>query len=146
MELNSCERNDLLRCTNTFTNVFNQEPWNDEWSTETAFQYLLDYTNSSGFIGIIAEDREEVIGFVFGVRKRWWSGDEFFINEMCVSVEKQKTGVGSKLMKFLEKKLEFDGIENITLLTDRGIPAEIFYKKNGFTEVDRVMFLNKNIK
>jgi GNAT superfamily N-acetyltransferase len=146
MELKSFERNDLLRCTNTFTNVFNQEPWNDEWSTETAFQYLLDYTNSSGFIGIIAEDREEVIGFVFGVRKRWWSGDEFFINEMCVSVEKQKTGVGSKLMKFLEKKLEFDGIENITLLTDRGIPAEIFYKKNGFTEVDRVMFLNKNIK
>ncbi|OVE54047.1 GNAT family N-acetyltransferase, partial [Chryseobacterium mucoviscidosis] len=47
MELKSFERNDLLRCTNTFTNVFNQEPWNDEWSTETAFQYLLDYTNSS---------------------------------------------------------------------------------------------------
>lgn len=146
MEFRSFETNDLLRCTHTFINVFNQEPWNDEWSAETAFQYLLDYTNTSGFIGIVAEEGKEIIGFIFGVRKPWWSGDEFFINEMCVSAEKQKTGVGSKLMKFLEEKLKMDGIENITLLTDRGIPAEIFYKKNGFTEIDRIMFLNKNIK
>ena len=146
MELKLFERNDLLKCTKTFIHVFNQEPWNDEWSTETAKQYLLDYTNTPGFMGIIAVEGEEIIGFIFGARKLWWSGDEFFINEMCVNVEKQKTGVGSMLMKFLMKELDSDGVSYISLLTNRDIPAETFYKKYGFIEINRLMFLSRDIK
>ncbi|MEF2965875.1 GNAT family N-acetyltransferase [Paenibacillus sp. M1] len=146
MELKLFERNDLLKCVNTFINVFNEEPWNDEWSAETAYRYLIDFTNTPGFIGVVAIEGEEIIGFTFGVCKRWWSGEEFFINEMCVSIKKQKSGIGSALMGFLMKKLEAAGISNITLLTDRGIPAEAFYKKIGFTEIDRLVFLNKNMK
>lgn len=146
MELRLFERNDLLKCIDTFISVFNQEPWNDEWSTETANRYLMDFTNTPGFIGVVAVEGEEVIGFVLGVRKQWWSGEEFFINELCVRIEKQKTGVGSALMNFLMQTLESSGISNITLLTDRGTPAEVFYKKFGFTEIDRLVFMNKNLK
>lgn len=146
MELRLFERNDLLKCMDTFISVFNQEPWNDEWSTETANLYLMDFTNTPGFIGVVAVEGEEVIGFVLGVRKQWWSGEEFFINELCVTIEKQKTGVGSSLMNFLMQTLESSGISNITLLTDRGAPAEAFYKKFGFTEIDRLVFMNKNLK
>ncbi|MNP38866.1 putative acetyltransferase [compost metagenome] len=146
MEVKLFERNDLLKCINTFISVFNQEPWNDEWSAETAYQYLIDFTNTPGFIGVAAVEDEEIIGFIFGVSKRWWSGEEFFINEMCVRIKEQKTGVGTALMRYLMKKLDSAGISNITLLTDRGKPAEAFYKKIGFTEIDRLVFLNKNIK
>jgi len=145
MRLKLFAGSDFLRCADTFVNVFNQEPWNDKWSAEAANEYLLDYMNTPGFTGVVAEDEEEVCGFIFGVRKRWWSGDEFFINEMCVSVKKQQAGVGSQLLKFLEQELEAKGIQNITLLTERDIPAETFYKKNGFTEIERLIFLNKNI-
>ncbi|MMZ58981.1 putative acetyltransferase [compost metagenome] len=65
---------------------------------------------------------------------------------MCVRIKEQKTGVGTALMRYLMKKLDSAGISNITLLTDRGKPAEAFYKKIGFTEIDRLVFLNKNIK
>ena len=65
---------------------------------------------------------------------------------MCVSVQKQKNGVGSALMECLMKKIESAEIKNITLLTDRGIPAEAFYKKMGFSEIDRLVFMNKNLK
>ncbi|SDW36960.1 GNAT family N-acetyltransferase [Paenibacillus sp. PDC88] len=145
MELRLFDRNDLLLCVSTFISVFNQEPWNDEWSSDTAYQYLTDFTNTPGFIGVVAVDGEEIIGFIFGATKHWWSGKEFFINEMCVSVQKQKSGVGSALMRFLIEKLESDEVGNITLLTDRGIPAEAFYKKIGFAEIDRLVFLNKNL-
>ncbi|WP_410769451.1 GNAT family N-acetyltransferase [Fontibacillus sp. BL9] len=145
MELKSYDRNDLLKCTDTFIGVFNQEPWNDQWTTETAYQYLSDFTNTPGFIGFTAAEGEEIVGFIFGVSRRWWSGNEFFINEMCVSTVKQKTGVGSALMRLLIKELESIGISNITLLTDRDIPAEAFYKKFGFTEIERLVFLNKNL-
>ncbi|MEK5057988.1 GNAT family N-acetyltransferase [Paenibacillus sp. FSL H7-0326] len=145
MELRLFDRNDLLSCVNTFISVFNQEPWNDEWSPDTAYRYLIDFTNTPGFIGVVAVDGEEIIGFIFGATKHWWSGKEFFINEMCVSVQKQKSGVGSALIRFLIEKLESDEVGNITLLTDRGIPAEAFYKKLGFAEIDRLVFLNKNL-
>ncbi len=146
MKIKLFDGNHLVSCTNTFVSVFNQEPWNDNWSTETAYPYLSDFVHAPGFIGVIAVEGEEIIGFIFGVGRRWWSGPEFFINEMCVSMEKQNTGVGTALIEFLTCELEAKGIGNITLLTDRGTPAESFYKKIGFTEVDRIVFLNKNIK
>lgn len=146
MKITLFEEKDLLKCTNTFIDVFNQEPWNDEWAKETAKQYLLDFTNTPGFKGIVAVYGEEIIGFIFGNRKQWWSGDEFFINEMCVRIEKQKTGVGSKMMEYLIKELESDGVSSISLLTDRGIAAEAFYKKNGFSEIERLMFLSRDVK
>jgi GNAT superfamily N-acetyltransferase len=65
---------------------------------------------------------------------------------MCVRVEKQHTGVGSRLMNYLIKELESDGVRTISLLTNRGIPAEAFYKKNGFSEIKRLMFLSRDIK
>jgi aminoglycoside 6'-N-acetyltransferase I len=139
------ENNDLRSCVRLLVNVFNHEPWNDKWSIEVAEQYLLDYIKTPGFRGFIAEDETELKGFVFGYCKRWWKADEFFVNEMCVQIDEQRSGIGTKLIKYLEKSLVNEGVENITLLTNRGIPAEEFYKKNGFSVIDRVIFLHKRI-
>lgn len=144
MNLRLFTGSDLEECTNVFVHVFNQAPWNDEWTTVKAFQYLNDFVNTPGFLGIVAEDGEEIIGFVFGVRKRWWSGDEFFVHELCVSTEKQHMGIGTSLLKYLEAQLELIGVKNIVCLTDRGTPAELFYEKNGFAVIDRIIFLHKD--
>ncbi len=80
-----------------------------------------------------------------GVRKRWWSGDEFFINEMCVETADQRSGVGTKILEHLGYKLKSEGIERITLLTSREIPAEVFYMKNGFRTMDSLIFMIKKI-
>ncbi|CAM4478790.1 GNAT family N-acetyltransferase [Paenibacillus tarimensis] len=136
---------DISGCTELFIDVFNQEPWNDNWLTDIAEKYLSDYTNTPGFIGVVAEEGAEIRGFIFGVCKRWWSGDEFFINEMCVSKRSQGNGLGTELLNYLELNLVGTGIKRITLLTDKGIPAEYFYKKNGFQEIDRLMFMCKSI-
>ena len=64
---------------------------------------------------------------------------------MCVESQHQNRGIGKLLLDYLIKSLG-NNISNITLLTDRGIPAEAFYKKNGFREIERLVFLSKNIK
>jgi aminoglycoside 6'-N-acetyltransferase I len=64
---------------------------------------------------------------------------------MCVQIDEQRSRIGTKLIKYLEKSLVNEVVENITLLTNRGIPAEEFYKKNGFSVIDRVIFLHKRI-
>ena len=145
MEINYVEESDLLRCTDVFIEVFNREPWNDEWEPEKAKQYLLDFYHTPGFLGLVAQEGEAVIGFLFGVKRVWWSGDEFFIHEMCVKSNQQNKGIGKALMDRLLEELEARSITHLSLLTDRGIPAEAFYKKNGFTEVERLVFLSRGV-
>lgn len=134
-----------MKCAETFMDVFNKEPWNDEWILENAKHYLLNFYHTPGFMGILAVEGEEVIGFMFGIHRVWWSGDEFFINEMCVKAKQQKKGIGKALLNHLMKELEASTVTNISLLTDRGIPAEEFYKKNGFEEIERLVFLSRDI-
>ena len=145
MEFKQYIAQDLEKCTTTFINVFNAEPWNDEWTVENATRYLMDFTNTPGFFGLLAWEHEEIIGFIFGVRRAWWSGDEFFIHEMCVTPNQQHSGIGTALLNELIQTLQPDTIQNITLLTDRSIPAEAFYKKNGFEEIERILFMSKDI-
>jgi len=144
LEFRLFEENDLVKCVETFINVFNNEPWNDEWTFTKAQKYLLDFYHTPGFLGTLAIENNEVVGFIFGVHRTWWSGNEFYIHEMCVHSQQQNKGIGKSLLNYLIHSLG-DEINNITLLTDRGIPAELFYKKNGFKEVERLIFLSKNI-
>lgn len=58
----------------------------------------------------------------------------------------QGSGIGTRILQFAESSLLKEGIGNITLLTDRNIPAEQFYKKNGFEGVDRLVFMHKRLK
>ena len=146
MELKLFTDNDLVKCTETFIEVFNDEPWNDEWTSAKAEKYLLNFYQTPGFLGVSAVENNEIIGFIFGVNRVWWSGDEFFINEMCVRKQYQNKGIGREMLNHLIKELHSSNISNITLLTDRGIPAETFYKKNGFEEIERIIFLHKDIK
>lgn len=145
MRIRLFENHDFDACVNTFVDVFNQEPWIDCWIYESARSYLSDFRNTPGFIGVVAADGNEITGFIFGNSKQWWSGTEFFINVMCVLNDRQNNGIGTQLMNYLFKELKLNRINTVTLLTDRGIPAEMFYKKNGFTEVLRLVFLSKHI-
>ncbi len=142
MEIRLCTENELKACSDTYAKVFNEAPWNEAWTAESAFSYLIDFYQTPGFTGIVAVENEEVMGFLFGVKRKWWSGDEFFINEMCVRADQQNKGIGKALMEYL---IETTNADMISLLTDRGLPAENFYKRNGFKEIERIMFMSRDV-
>ncbi|SDC93142.1 Ribosomal protein S18 acetylase RimI [Terribacillus halophilus] len=142
MQIRICKEEDLQSCSDTFAKVFNEAPWNEAWTAKSALSYLLDFYQTPGFTGIVAVEAEEVIGFIFGTKRKWWSGEEFFINEMCVRSDQQNKGIGKALMDYLLKTAD---TKTITLLTDRGLPAETFYKRNGFQEIERIMFLSREV-
>ena len=146
MDIKRFSEQDLARCTELFIEVFNGEPWNDGWTFAKAKKYLLDFYQTPGFIGVFAVENGEILGFIFGVNRVWWSGDEFFINEMCVKTQCQNKGIGEVMLNYVIKELQSRNISSITLLTDRGIPAEDFYRKHGFEEIERILFLHKRIK
>ncbi|WP_080146428.1 GNAT family N-acetyltransferase [Marinilactibacillus piezotolerans] len=128
-----------------FMSVFNQPPWNDQWTKEKAALYLKDIFNTPGFIGVEALKNNQPVAVVIGNHKHWWSGDEFFIQEMFVSKAEQGKGIGKELFKYLTVLLEERNISNLSLLTDKGIDAEYFYKANGMKQIERLIFFSKEI-
>lgn len=133
---------DLERCTHLFLKVYSGDPWYDEWpSYEMAETYLREYIENPCFKGYVVEIEEKLVGVCFGHTKTWWQGRECYIDEFYVDHAEQGKGIGSKLIDYVKEDLKQEGISCMTLLTERGYPAEGFYQKNGFRTKEDVIFM-----
>ena len=145
MEFRKLTEKDLTTCTEAFVDIFNDEPWYDEWTFDRAKQYVSDFYHTPHFLGVLAIENEEIVGFAYGVTRAWWNGNEFYINEMGVKKQWRGQGIGKILLEQLIKELKGCEVDNFALLTDRGVPAEAFYKKNGFKEIERLVFYSRDL-
>ncbi len=93
---------------------------------------LLSYPNS---VGLIATSGEEVVGLILGNCEPWSDGMSFYLNELCVSSDERRGGVGQSLLETLVNELREREVANVYLLTEHGSIAETFFKNLGF-EVD----------
>lgn len=135
----------LDELTALFLKVYSEPPWNDEWPNfHTASTYLREFCDNPHFLGYMIEDNEHVIGASFGHTKTWWQGKEYCIDEFFIDTDSQGSGRGSRLMSFIKSDLSKQGVTAITLLTERGFPAEKFYVKNGFIIKDGTVFMVAN--
>lgn len=90
---------DLNVCTAAFIEIFNEEPWYDQWTFERASQYITDFYNTPHFLGILVIEKKEIVGFAYGVTRTWWQGNEFYINEMGVKKKWRRQGIGKKTLR-----------------------------------------------
>jgi aminoglycoside 6'-N-acetyltransferase I len=124
---------DLDKCVELFQKVFSDYPWYDDWvSLDQTRTYLNELIKNPAFEGFVAFEGNEIVGVCLGHHRSWWAGDEFFVDEFYVENERQGNGIGSKLLNFVTNILAEDGYTRLTLLTNKDIPAEAFYLKNGF--------------
>lgn len=129
-----------------FKKVFSQEPWYDDWSDEQQLYHnLIDLmgNNNSLVFGLFEQD--QMRGLAIGHIRHWYQGTEYRIDELCIETKYQGKGLGTSFLKKIEKKIKEQKIETIFLQTGRDIPAYHFYKKNGFTTVDDLITLVKNV-
>ncbi|MCD5002146.1 GNAT family N-acetyltransferase [Enterococcus saccharolyticus] len=143
MEFRQLMKSDLSACAKVFIEVFNDEPWNDQWSFEQAVNYLRQQYQTPFFLGVLAIEKEEIIGFIYGNKRIWWEGNEFYIHEFGVKKQWRGQGVGAALLDSLEKSVPED-VTSFSLLTDRGTDAEVFYQNKGFRQIDRLVFYHKS--
>ncbi|WP_432665723.1 GNAT family N-acetyltransferase [Wukongibacter baidiensis] len=147
--MNTCifniEDKDLKECARLYVNVFNAEPWNDKWTIETAYNRLHDIYVSPKFAGIKYVEEGIIKGAVFGNCEQWYEGMHFNIREMFVTNELQGKGIGSKMLKSLEERIQEFGVNTIILFTEKNCHTDRFYRKNGFNELDFMSMMEKNI-
>jgi aminoglycoside 6'-N-acetyltransferase I len=137
---------DLDPCTDLFIRVFSEPPWHDKWpSIEVARAYLRHYVDTPGFEGLVATVDQQIVAFLFGHHRLWWSGSEYYIDEFGVHPDMQGQGIGTMLLDRLKQTLLQNGVHTITLLTANDTPAAAFYAKQGFVTHKRMAFMSHRI-
>ncbi|MBP1560718.1 MAG: GNAT family N-acetyltransferase [Oscillospiraceae bacterium] len=139
-------KSDIHSCSEILCAVYNNELWQCRWTAETAYAYLEDYFNARKFAGFVMEENDKIIGAMFAHEKIWWNNSELFIDEMFVLPELQRNGYGSMLIKVAEDYVKAHKLAGFTLSTNKYAPAPNFYRKNGFTDCEHILFMCKEVE
>ena len=130
-----------------FVTVFSDDPWYDQWNDEKQLHsYIIDLIGQSNSLTLGFFDCEKMIGLSMGHIRHWFTGTEYFIDELCILQSKQGQGIGSAFLKSIEEYILSHDMTRIALQTERGIPAYHFYIKNGYTELSNNTAFLKEFK
>ncbi|MCR5556875.1 MAG: GNAT family N-acetyltransferase [Butyrivibrio sp.] len=120
-----------------FASVFTIAPWNDDWSDENQLdRYIIDLIGQGYSLTYGLYDGAELIGVSMGYIKHWYTGTEYYIDELCIRTDRQGEGIGTFFLAEIENAMKELGLKQIFLQTEAHVPAYEFYKKNGFTELE----------
>jgi ribosomal protein S18 acetylase RimI-like enzyme len=136
----------LEQCVELYINVFNNEPWNENWTYQDAKERLNDLINTPKSLGFLLYQSSNLIGLVAGNGKQSFKGLSFYVAELCINNEVQGKGYGSKLLLYLEDELKKRGIQSLYLLTANGGSAEAFYMKNNYVINENWSVIKKKLK
>lgn len=128
-----------------YVDAFNAEPWNDEWTIESASKRISQMINCEGFDGLVMYEDETLIGMILGNHEYYYNGIHFNIKEFCVDLKLRGQAIGSRLLEEFIKRLRNKGINEIILVTSRTDVTEGFYKKHGFQNFEGMILMGKEI-
>lgn len=131
-------------CAHLFMSAFNAEPWNDSYTLDTAKRQLDWHLRVPGCVGLVSVS-EGIVAFALGYREPTDVGDVFHLSIFCVRPDVQRTGVGTKLLRNLEDRLRETGVNTIYLGTNKGTPAEAFYRKHGYKVSDEEIEMSRDL-
>ncbi len=132
----------LDKCAHLYVEVFNREPWNEQWTFETTRARLFEILNTPGFVGFVLK-QDELLGFVAGYCKQGQKSKSFYLEEICVLPNKQRQGIGTKLLNQLMDTLTTIEVTGVYLLTKKDGQAEAFYTNNGYQRNQQMIFMAK---
>lgn len=121
----------LDECARVLISAFNDEPWNEHWTLETAKKELFWTLHAPGFLGFACVG-DEISGFAAGYLEQSDKSRVFYLRSLCVRRDLHGKGVGSRLLKHLEQTLQEMDVNLIYLITHKGGQAEAFYERNGY--------------
>lgn len=128
-----------------YVRAFNSEPWNDDWTVETATKRISQMINCEGFDGLVACEDEKILAMILGNHEYYYNGMHFHIKEFCVDLNLRGKGVGAQLIEQFTNRLVSKGIDEIILFTAKGDWTEGFYIKHGFKSFEDMIIMGKEI-
>ncbi len=137
---------DLGGAAEVFRSAFAVEPWKEEWTAGLAAERISQLMSAPQSVGYVSEEDGKIQAILCGRRLTYLHGDEYIIDEFCVSPSVQRQGTGTAVMEYAADEMRREGVVAMALMTTRGYPSERFYLKNGFEGIDGMVFMYRSIK
>jgi len=133
-------------CRELFIEVFNGEPWHDNWTDESAGACLREIVGHQRFFGFTLWEEDTLMGAALCHGKTWCKGSEVIVDELFISPDCRHRGYGTALMEAVEGYARENGLTSIALLTDREYPAFGFYKGQGYRESKYMVWIYRRME
>lgn len=135
---------DLNSCAELFVEIFSNPPWNETWQMDAVMRRLSDCLHTPNFVGLLAETSGRIDGFAFGNIQYYGEEKHYYLLELCIRTDVQRSGVGTQIMEALKARMKREGVARIYTLTARDTPAQTFYEKLGYyTSAKMVMMVQR---
>ena len=131
--------NDLVE---VFIEAFNSEPWNDEWTIDSASKRLQQMIRCDGFYGLAAYSEDKLVGLILGNCEYYYDGIDFVVKEFCVDKNIKGKGIGSILLDEFTSRLKDKKSRRIILNTWRGEATEGFYIRKGVNTIEDMICMS----
>lgn len=137
MDIVKLSKEHVEACVDLFIDVFTKAPWNDTFdSREQVIDFFRNHMANNYFVGYVLKGQDGIIALSIGMKKPWIHGMEYYIDQFCVKPDLQGRGIGSCFLKLIECEIRKEQMNAMILNTEKGLPSESFYLKNGFKPVD----------
>ncbi|RYD23790.1 MAG: GNAT family N-acetyltransferase [Verrucomicrobiaceae bacterium] len=140
------EEADLDACVEIFVSTFAQPPWEETWDRGVVRERLEQIVRTPGAFGVVVGNGDGLAGFALGFSEPWHEGSHFYLKEMCIAHDRQRQGLGTRLLEFLSGELEGRDTRRIYLLTARGDMSEAFYAKAGFYTSPKMILMARRFE
>lgn len=118
-----------------FVNVFNKDPWNENWNSEYARKNLYDLENTPQFFGLVASYNNVAVGAILGNIKYFGTTKTYYIEHFFVDKKYRHLGIGSSLYNSAIKELKEKGITGAFFTTKKDSDAYHFYIRQGTVDL-----------
>jgi len=116
--------------------IWNEELGNRYFTTDSFRQQHDKFIGNDNYKAFVAELDGCVVGIVYIMQYATWGteSEQFWIQGIGVKNDMQGKGIGTKLLKHIEKYAKEKGVGHITLNTGfKRTDAHAFYERNGYS-------------
>ena len=124
---------DLISCARLFMKVFSEWPYEESWDVDQAYDYLDRFWRFDPEHCLVALDKDEVIGAMFGYCYPWQNRINYYMQELFVEAGRRRSGHGRKLVRHLLDRLG-DSDTSMSLIANEATPAAAFYQELGLRQ------------
>lgn len=111
-------------------------------TADDSHEGITAYLHRNPATCFVAEEEGEIIGAILAGH----DGRRGFIYHVAVSVDRRRSGVGTRLVEHAMEALEREGIRKVALVVfRRNETGNAFWERFGFSERTDLVYRNKNI-
>lgn len=136
MIIREIEEKDVKGLAALMKSVYNEAPWNDDWTEEGASEAIKCLLGFPNFFGLVVCDEDNLVGAIMGNVRPYSQQKTYYIDELFVSSSYRRQGIAKKLYEGARDELKKKGVSGFFLCTLKNTDAFKFYTKEGAIYLD----------